>query len=157
MKTFRNGPVLPAAMLAVAAAALLALSGCGGKRARVQQLAKSVAASAEKYVGTPYKSGGRSPKGFDCSGLAWFVYRQHGIELPDSSLKQSRSGTKIDREELVPGDLVFFRSGRTVDHVGVYVGGGYMVHAPGAGKKVRRANLEDKYYRQHFVTARRYI
>ncbi|MDR1036635.1 MAG: C40 family peptidase [Deltaproteobacteria bacterium] len=157
MKTYKRRPALPAAIVLAAAAALLVFPGCGGKRGGVQPLAVAVAGTAVKYVGAPYRSGGRSPKGFDCSGLAWFVFRQHGIELPDSSLKQSRSGKKIDRDELVPGDLVFFRSGRTVDHVGVYVGDGYMVHAPGKGKKVRRANLDDKYYRQHYVTARRYI
>ncbi|MDR1080380.1 MAG: C40 family peptidase [Deltaproteobacteria bacterium] len=157
MTKSRRCPVLPSALLLAAAAALLAFPGCGGKRAEVRPLSSAVAGTAEKYLGTPYRSGGRSPKGFDCSGLTWFVFRQHGIELPDTSYKQSRSGRKIDRDELAPGDLVFFRSGRSVDHVGVYVGHGYMVHAPGRGKKVRRANLEDKYYRQHYVTARRYI
>jgi cell wall-associated NlpC family hydrolase len=156
LKTSRPRHALPAILLAIAAAALLALPGCGG-HARVRPLAKAVAGTAEKYLGTPYKSGGRSPKGFDCSGLVWYVYRQHGIELPDTSYKQSQAGRRVDRDELAPGDLVFFRSGRRVDHVGLYVGDGFMIHAPGKGKKVRRANLDGKYYRQHYVTARRFI
>jgi cell wall-associated NlpC family hydrolase len=150
-------PSLPALVGAALLLALLTLPGCGGKRDRLSPLAKAVAGTAQKYLGAPYVSGGRGPKAFDCSGLSWFVYRQHGIELPDTSYKQSRAGRKVDRDELRPGDLVFFRSGRKVDHVGVYVGDGYMVHAPGRGKKVRRANLEEKYYRQHYVTARRFI
>ncbi|MDR3152757.1 MAG: C40 family peptidase [Deltaproteobacteria bacterium] len=148
---------LPVILAAAAAAALLILPACGGKRARVAPLAKAVAGTAEKYLGVPYVSGGKSPKGFDCSGLVWYVYRQHGIKVPDSSYKQSRAGKKVGRDDLIPGDLVFFRSGSRVDHVGLYVGGGYMIHAPGRGKKVRRANLENKYYLQHYVTARRYI
>ncbi|MDR2612390.1 MAG: C40 family peptidase [Deltaproteobacteria bacterium] len=148
---------LPAALIAAAVAVLLALPGCGGKRAGEPALAKIVVGTAEKYLGTPYVSGGRGPKGFDCSGLVWYVYRLNGIELPESSYRQSRVGREVDRDELMPGDLVFFRSGRRVDHVGLYVGDGFMIHAPGRGKKVRRANLEERYYRQHYVTARRVL
>jgi cell wall-associated NlpC family hydrolase len=152
----RNVSALPVLLLAVTAA-FLTLSGCGGKRSGVKPLAKAVAGTAEKFLGTPYVSGGRSPKGFDCSGLVWYVYRKNGVELPDTSYKQARAGKHVDRDDMVPGDLVFFRSGRKIDHVGLYVGDGYMIHAPGRGKKVRKANLDDKYYRQHYVTSRRII
>jgi cell wall-associated NlpC family hydrolase len=113
--------------------------------------------TALKYLGTPYVSGGRSPKGFDCSGLVWYVYSQHGIELPKTAYKQAAVGRRVKFGELRPGDLVFFTSSRRVDHVGVYVGDGIMIHAPGKGKPVRKAELDKKYYKDHFVTARRVI
>jgi cell wall-associated NlpC family hydrolase len=116
-----------------------------------------VAKTAHSYIGVPYVFGGRSPKGFDCSGLVWYVYRQHGIDLPTSSAKQARVGEHVDRDELLPGDLVFFQSSGSIDHVGLYVGGNKMIHAPGKGRKVVKVNIASKYYRQHFVGGRRPI
>jgi cell wall-associated NlpC family hydrolase len=116
-----------------------------------------VAKSAHKYIGVPYVYGGRSPKGFDCSGLVWFVYQQHGIELPVSSAKQARVGKKVDRDELIPGDLIFFQNRGRIDHVGLYVGGNKMIHAPGRGRKVIKVNIKEKYYVQHYAGARRLV
>jgi hypothetical protein len=134
---------------------LLLASGCGGPRGGTSGLGMEVAKTAHQYIGTPYKFGGRSPKGFDCSGLVWYIYQQYGVDLPDSSSKQSGVGQKIAKNELVPGDLVFFQTKGRIHHVGVYVGGGKMIHAPGRGKKVVKVNFRDKYYQQHFALARR--
>ncbi|MDR2461382.1 MAG: C40 family peptidase [Deltaproteobacteria bacterium] len=120
-------------------------------------MALQITKSVHNYLGTPYVYGGRSPKGFDCSGLVWYVFRQHGVELPVSSYLQASVGKKVDFSELLPGDLLFFRSGKRIDHVGVYIGDGTMIHAPGRGKYVRKANLDTDYYRRHFVMARRVL
>jgi cell wall-associated NlpC family hydrolase len=135
---------------------LFFVQGCG-KKYEARPLETSIAQTAHQYLGTPYVSGGRSPKGFDCSGLVWYVYSQNGIELPKTSYKQARIGRKVKFGELRPGDLLFFTSSRRIDHVGVYVGDGIMIHAPGRGKKVRKAELDQQYYKDHFVVARRVI
>jgi cell wall-associated NlpC family hydrolase len=130
------------------------VSGCA-KTPPSSKVGQAAVKTAKKYIGVPYVYGGRSPKGFDCSGLVWYVYRQNGLTLPDASWKQVKAGFKVARAELVPGDLVFFHSGGKVNHVGIYIGGGQMIHAPGRGKKVTAVNLSEKYYKNHYVTARR--
>jgi cell wall-associated NlpC family hydrolase len=132
----------------------LFFSGCAGKKAR-SGLGMEVAKTAHKYIGTPYKYGGRSPKGFDCSGLVWYIYKQYGVNLPDASYKQAGAGVKIKREDLVPGDLIFFQTNGQIHHVGLYVGGNKMIHAPGKGKKVVKTSLKEKYYQTHYATSRR--
>ncbi len=90
---------------------------------------------AQQYLGVPYVWGGASPSGFDCSGLTMYVYAQMGISLPHSAAAQLSSGTPISYSQLAPGDLVFFGSGG-ISHVGIYVGGGSMIHAPYPGASV---------------------
>jgi cell wall-associated NlpC family hydrolase len=140
-------------VLTLSAAVLLLISGCAKKG--TSGLGMEVARTAHKYIGTPYKYGGRSPKGFDCSGLVWYVYNQYGVKLPTSSDKQASAGSKVKRDDLVPGDLIFFQTKGRIHHVGLYVGSNKMIHAPGTGKKVVKTSLKDKYYRVHYATARR--
>jgi cell wall-associated NlpC family hydrolase len=145
-------------LFVVAALALglgLILSGCAAKKTKTSTLGLLAAQTAQKYLGTPYVYGGRSPKGFDCSGLVWYVYGQNGLKLPNASWKQVNVGRKVDKSELAPGDLVFFQSGGKINHVGIYVGQGRMIHAPGRGRKVTTVQLSEKYYKQHYATARR--
>ena len=109
-----------------------------------------VVAIALKYLGVPYRWGGASPSGFDCSGLCQYSYRQLGIELPRTSRSQYRVGQHIapDRLDLLkPGDLVFFGTNGDPDrvhHVGIYVGGGNFVHAPQRGDVVKVSSLVDR-------------
>lgn len=113
---------------------------------------------AKKYLGIPYVWGGSSPKGFDCSGFTQYCYKQIGINIPRTSSEQSKSGQSVSRNNLHPGDLVFFSTNGTgkVSHVGMYIGDGNMIHAPKPGDKVKIASINSSYYTSKFVNARRY-
>ena len=96
-----------------------------------------VVSMAVKMVGTPYRYGGNTPNGFDCSGLVQYVYSQVGVSLPRSAAEQFKTVPRAPVNDLRPGDIVFFRvSRRKVSHVGIYVDEGSFVHAPSSGKRV---------------------
>lgn len=107
--------------------------------------------TALAYHGIPYVWGGESPKGMDCSGLVLYVFRQHGVTLPHYSGSQFLLGEKVAVTDLRAGDVVFF--GNPIHHVGIYIGGGYYIHAPKTGDFVKISKLAD---RGDFAGARRY-
>lgn len=112
---------------------------------------------ARDLLGTPYRSGGTTPRGFDCSGLVQYAFGQVGRQIPRSSADQFRASALIPPNALQPGDLVFFRiSQQKVSHVGIYAGQGRFIHAPSSGKGVSYANLADSYWRQRLVGAGRF-
>jgi cell wall-associated NlpC family hydrolase len=113
---------------------------------------QTIVAVAKQYLGAPYRWGGSSPSGFDCSGLVRYVYAQVGVALPHNAAQQYRLGTPVTRASLEPGDLVFFDHLR---HNGIYVGGGRFIHARQTGRRVAVARLDDAWYASHFVGARR--
>jgi cell wall-associated NlpC family hydrolase len=98
----------------------------------------SIIAIAARYVGTPYRYGGTTPSGFDCSGFTQYVYRQVGVSLPRTSGAQAAGGRHISRSEARPGDLVYPRSG---GHIGIYAGNGMMYDAPRTGKSVSKRKI----------------
>jgi len=108
--------------------------------------------------GERYRWGGASRGGFDCSGFTRYLYARHaGVTLPHSASAQARLGQKVPREALQPGDLLFFHTSRRgISHVGLYIGGNQFVHAANTRRRVRVDSLNEAYYRNRFVTARRF-
>jgi peptidoglycan DL-endopeptidase CwlO len=106
---------------------------------------------AMRYLGVPYRWGGASPSGFDCSGLVVYVFAQMGVSLPHSSYSQYGMGTPVSIGQLQPGDLVFFSG---ASHVGIYIGGGQFIHAPHTGDVVKISSLSG-YYSSAFIGGRR--
>ena len=111
----------------------------GGPVVAGSDAAQTVIDAAMAQRGKPYVWAAGGPSSFDCSGLTSYAFRAAGINLPHSSLMQSRMGQAVSRDELQPGDLVFFYS--PVSHVGIYIGNGQMVHAPTSGDVVKVAPL----------------
>ena len=108
---------------------------------------------AMQYLGVPYVWGGASPSGFDCSGLVSYVYAQLGISLPHNAAMQYNTvGVYVPRDQLQPGDLVFFSG---LGHMGMYIGGDQFIHAPHTGDVVKISNMSDGYYSSGYVGAKR--
>lgn len=113
---------------------------------------------AESLLGTPYHYGGNNPDiGFDCSGFVSHVYRHTlGIELPRSSYEMSQRGRWVGRDELRPGDLLFFNTlHQKNSHVGIFLGGDSFIHSPSSGGNVRIDDLGNRYWRNNYNGARR--
>lgn len=151
----------------LALAALLA--GCGGyssidqpsvepgQHQDPENTGKQVVKVAEEFIGAPYRSGGTTTDGVDCSGLTFTVYRRIGVRLPRTSDEQARAGNHIDRDELRAGDLVFFGKGSNVTHVGIYSEDGEFIHASTRARSVRYDSLDTKYFRSRYIGARRVL
>ena len=116
----------------------------------------SIVSEASKYMGIPYRWGGTSPQtGFDCSGFVQFIFRHTlNIKLPRMPVDMSRLGSRVSREELAPGDLVFFNTrGGKFTHVGIYVNDSQFIHAPMPGTRVTVSRMDSAYYRHRFTYA----
>ena len=116
----------------------------------------SVVRTALAYRGSRYARGGTGRGGFDCSGFTRYVYSRFGIKLPHSSAAQAGTGTPVSKDDLQPGDLVFFQTGRRgISHVGIYIGDGKFVHASNHGRGVTVDSLGSSYYGSRYRGARR--
>ena len=114
----------------------------------------SVVSKAKQYIGSRYVYGGSSPSGFDCSGFTSYVYKQFGVSLNRTAAGQYSNGTAVSKSQLQPGDLVMFgKSG--INHVGIYIGGGQMVHAANPSRGVTTDTINSGYYANNYVGARR--
>jgi murein DD-endopeptidase len=142
-------------MLRVAAFVLtgLLLQGCAGSVIDTPALRETITITALAQVGKPYRYGGSSPAGFDCSGLVQYVFAQAGVQLPRSTRDQRDAGDDLDFEDARPGDLLFYKIDRWfgVDHVAIYIGDGYAVHAPAAGRAVVITDMRTAFWEDHFV------
>ena len=119
---------------------------------------ETIIALAKKQLGKPYEWGAEGPNTFDCSGLTYYLYKQHGITLPRTSKAQATAGYQVSKSNLKPGDLVFFNTnGSGISHVGIYIGNGNMIHSTKPGDVVKTTNINSSYYASKYVTARRII
>jgi cell wall-associated NlpC family hydrolase len=142
----------------------LALGACAGQRAPVPvhdvsgpapsaghndvagTIGEQVALIALSMVGTPYRYGGSTPSGFDCSGLVYYAYQSVGKSVPRTSREQIRAARRIDSGLIRVGDIVYFDKLWRRGHVGIYVGDYQFVHAPSSGQHVRVDSLTHGYY-----------
>jgi murein DD-endopeptidase len=144
-------PVFAALLLAAGCASAPVTDVPGDVR---QQDASEIAAS---MVGKPYRYGGSTPQGFDCSGLVYFSFRRAGMDVPRSTETQRDKSRSVPTARLARGDLLFFnQEGKRSSHVGIYLGRNRFVHAPSSGKQVRLDSLADPYWQKHLVETRRF-
>lgn len=141
----------------VLAALLAACAGDPVDNSPGKSSATEASRVAASMVGKPYRYGGHSPGGFDCSGLVYFSYQRAGLSVPRSTGAQRAGSRKVALNRVAHGDLLFFnQDGRFSSHVGIYIGRNRFVHAPSSGKRVRVDALSDPYWRKHLVDARRF-
>ena len=149
---------LPLAALLCAA---LFLAGCSLVPRRGPEVppaghpADIVSQIAQSMVGVPYRYGGASPQGFDCSGLVYYAHVKAGVPVPRTAADQRRQSKRVPERKLRPGDLLFFDTSWRAGHVGIYVGNGEFVHAPSSGKRVTRESLEEGYFARRLKEAGR--
>lgn len=126
----------------------------------VSQQRQQIIDASNNNIGAPYAWGGTSPaQGFDCSGLVVYAYSCAGIPLPRTAIDQMKKGRPISLAKALPGDLVFFSAPgkKTYIHVGIYTGANAFIHAPGKGRQITRSNLDNSYFRRHFLGARTFL
>jgi cell wall-associated NlpC family hydrolase len=151
--------------ISLACAALLAAVSCaphyitGSGKVLPERERRNIISTAERYLGVPYRSGGASPEGFDCSGFVMFVFHRHGLDIPRTTQGQFNGGRRVSLRYARPGDLVFFHtsSARMVTHVGIYAGNGSFIHAPSSGKEVSFASIRNSYWERRFIGAVSYF
>lgn len=114
-------------------------------------------AIASKMLGTPYRYGGASPSGFDCSGLVYYAYHKAGYRVPRTSQLQYQDSLPVKSAQAREGDLLFFRIEGKVSHVGVYLGNRQFIHAPSSGKRVSIASLDNPYWKQRLTKTGRFF
>lgn len=134
----------------------------GVSRSSISRRNKSIdkiVESAHKELGKPYSYGKTGPDSYDCSGFTYSLYlNELGIELNRSSKDQIENGYLVDKKNLMPGDLVFFNTfGKGVSHVGIYIGGGQMIHASSRSRKVISVSIYSKYFKSKYMGGRRII
>ena len=119
------------------------------------ELGWRIVAEAKKYLGVPYVWAGSSPNGFDCSGYTQYVARACGISINRTAANQWKNGTYVAKEDLQPGDLVFFANTYKagISHVGIYVGNGEFLHAANEG--IAYGSLDSDHWTSHYYGARR--
>jgi len=161
----RNNCLPPFRLALLFCLALVLSAGCAQRKITAGSPAKMsqgsrVANTAAAQIGRPYRAGGSSPqRGFDCSGLVYWAYAQHDIQVPRATTGQAKAGTSIPRSGLMPGDIVVFKepSGPNQLHTGIYTGNNSFVHSPNSKSTVRIDSLNTSHWRKAFVSGRRIV
>jgi cell wall-associated NlpC family hydrolase len=158
--------------LKAVAVMLITLAGCAGSRISsdfsslprntqqpITAEQKRVTQTALSLMGTPYRFGGGTPDGFDCTGFVGYVYRKSaGLVLPRESHDLVKTGEEVSGEELHPADIVYFKIEHQKPlHVGIYLGNGKFIHAPSRRGKVNIQNLDQDYWKSRYLGARRFV
>ncbi|WP_052951949.1 C40 family peptidase [Paraclostridium benzoelyticum] len=132
--------------------------GSGGGSSETSN-AQAIINTAKAQLGKPYVWGAEGPNSFDCSGLVYYVYGQHGKKMPRTSREQANVGTTVSQSQLQPGDLIFSSTDGSggVNHVGIYIGSGQMIHAPKPGDVVKTTNINSSYWQNTYVKAKRVL
>lgn len=127
------------------------------KPAKLTGKVKSLISTSQKYIGVPYRFGGTTPKGFDCSGYMQYVFHKNGILLPRSADDQYMDGKPVSVNALRPGDLVFFNTyDKGISHSGMYLGNGYFISAT-TSRGVAVATMKSGYWHDRYMGARRVL
>jgi cell wall-associated NlpC family hydrolase len=139
----------------------LLLASCASQPTEPPSDDHSINLRAARYalqvVGAPYRYGGNTPRGFDCSGLVQYSYARAGVVIPRTTREQRRHSHAVNRKHLRPGDLLFFdQLGKRGSHVGLYLGDQRFVHAPASGKAVHVSTLSNPYWQRHLLEIRRF-
>lgn len=134
-----------------------ALTGSSASAAPVS--GSRILAEAQKYLGCPYRAGGSSPSGFDCSGFVYYVLKQVGLSPFRTPTEQYRQGISVTKGNLQTGDLVFFssNSGSSITHVGIYSGNGQFIHAPNSRYVISYSSLTSGYWANTYYGACRIV
>ncbi|MDQ2085938.1 SH3 domain-containing C40 family peptidase [Herbivorax sp. ANBcel31] len=138
--------------------------GSSGSRSSddVVKLRSDIVEDSKNYLGVSYVYGGSSPSGFDCSGFVWYVFKNHGIDLNRVASDQANQGSWVAKEDLIPGDLVFFDTrgnASYINHVGIYIGRGEFIHASSGRNAgcVVISDLTTGFYQRTYMTARKFF
>jgi cell wall-associated NlpC family hydrolase len=152
---------LPSIVLALL---IISLSACGPKTARPPRAGsgrdissaqgQKIVQTATKQTGIRYKFGGDTPRGFDCSGLVWWSYRENGIKVPRVTGDQSRAGRSVSLKQAYSGDILVFSINSGL-HTAIYTGNGEFIHSPSSGKRVRKDKVDDPYWKSRLRDIRR--
>jgi cell wall-associated NlpC family hydrolase len=115
---------------------------------------------AKQYLGVPYRYGGSTPAGFDCSGYMLFLFHQFGKELPRTADQQATVGNPVKIENMRPGNIIFFATTKEdpgISHTGLYIGDHLFIHASSSAKKIIISNLDNPYWQDSFREARQIL
>ena len=135
----------------------LLIASCQQTQTVSTSTATAAARIANSMIGQPYRYGGQSPGGFDCSGLVWYSYKKVRVNTARTSKELRKQAKKISRKKMKAGDLVFFKGWVRTGHVGIYIGNERFIHAPSSGKKVKIDRLDTGYWDKHFKSAGRIV